>query len=62
MCLVEKFVQRPQISRVESEVLLNLVKFFELSLLQSLENRQFCLVCLSIAKNMSNPLLFTESR
>ena len=41
---------------------LELVKCFEMSILQSRENKQFCLICLSIAKSMSNPILFTEFR
>ena len=62
VCLVKKFDQNPQTSGVESEVLLKLVKYFEMSILQSRENKQFCLICLSIAKSMSNPILFTEFR
>ena len=48
------------ISGVESDVLLKLVRYYEMSLLQSRENKQFCLTCLSIAKSMSDPRLFTE--
>ena len=40
---------------MENEVLLKLVKCFEMSLLQSHEDKQFCLICLSIAKSIRNP-------
>ena len=42
VCLVINFDQNLSISGVENEVLLKLVKYFEMSLLQSRENKQFC--------------------
>ena len=62
MCLVKKFDQNFYICGVENEVLLKLVKYFEMSLLESRESKQFCFEYLSIAKNMSNPIHFTEFR
>ena len=50
------------IIRVEYEVLLDPVKYFEVSLLQSNENKQFCQGYVSIAKNTGNTILFTEFR
>ena len=43
---------------MENEVLLKLVKYFEMSPLKSRENKQFYLICILIAKSMSNPILF----
>ena len=56
VCLVTKFDQNLGISEVENEVLLNLVRYFEMRHLQSRENIQLCLICLSIAKSMSNSM------
>ena len=41
MYLVNKFDQNLKISGVESEILLKLVKYFEMNLLQSRERKQF---------------------
>ena len=62
MCLVKKFDPYLKISGVENEVLLKLIKYFEMSLLRSRESKQFCLIYLSIAKSMSNRIPFTELR
>ena len=42
---------------MKNEVLLKPEKYFEISLLQSRKNKQFCLICLSLAMNMSNTIL-----
>ena len=42
LCLVKRFDQNLCISGVENEVLLKVVNYFEMSLLQSRENKQFC--------------------
>ena len=54
--------QNLKISAVENEVLLRPVKYFETSFLQSHKNKQFWFICLSIAMNMSNTILFREFR
>ena len=63
MCVARKFDQILRLaSGVENEVLEKPVKYFEMSLLQSRENKKIRYRCLSIALNMSNTILLTEFR